>query len=242
MTPLILTSEFSPINARRAADACAETYRGAPYSLATPLAHAKLFEFPDQRLLAWRGSVDPLDWLTDLQFLRRDFGLGIQVHHGFADAIDQVNDQLIALARASAKPLFITGHSLGAAMAILSGRNLIAQRISIPAIYTFGGPRVGNKLFAAIYDALAIGPVTYRIVNEEDIVPRLPSWLTGYRHVGQEIFLPSIPGLTYLLNPPLRLKLLSDALGTWLDWKRGRIAQLADHPIAQYQGHLAFSS
>jgi hypothetical protein len=107
--------------------------------------------------------------------------------------------------------------------------------LPVSAVYTFGGPRVGNAAWAANYDSL-LGYRTFRIVNEEDIVPRVPGYLMGYRHVGSEVFFDSAGGMR--LNPPLWVKVLSDIWGTYRDWKVGKIAQLADHNVSIYEDRL----
>ena len=85
-------------------------------------------------------------------------------------------------------PLFITGHSLGGALALLATK-LIARDIN-GACYTFGAPRIANYEY---FDGVKT-PV-YRIVNSADVVPRVPpgalmevsvdilkglAWLTGF--------------------------------------------------------------
>jgi predicted lipase len=231
MNPLEITSSFSLPNAGACAEASALTYTNL-CSLVTNLAHAQIFHCGNAALVAFRGSQSLRDWLTDLDCLRIEIGSNEEIHHGFLNASIGANYALQNFLRPHLNaPIFITGHSLGAAMAVLAARALKAAGHQVTAVYTFGGPRIGNAAFANHYDA-ALGANTFRIVNEEDIVPRLPGCLMGYRHVGQLAFLPSLGGLR--LNPPLWFRLISDAVGTYLDWKRGRLAQLADHPISQY--------
>ena len=74
-------------------------------------------------------------------------------------------------------PVFITGHSLGGALATLAAANLSGR--SLATCYTFGAPRVGDKRFS---DCLRT-PV-YRVVNPLDTVPLVPGWWRGYRHAG----------------------------------------------------------
>ena len=64
-------------------------------------------------------------------------------------------------------PLFITGHSLGGALALLATR-LVAPNVD-GACYTFGAPRIGNYEYFRF-----IKTPVYRIVNSTDIVPRVP--------------------------------------------------------------------
>ncbi len=66
------------------------------------------------------------------------------------------------------KPLFITGHSLGGALATIAAKK-ISHEGGIAACYTFGSPRVGNDEWIAHIKA----PI-YRLVNAADCVPMLP--------------------------------------------------------------------
>ncbi|KAH0452648.1 hypothetical protein IEQ34_019947 [Dendrobium chrysotoxum] len=84
----------------------------------------------------------------------------------------------------------VTGHSLGAALAILVADELngAAVETSMPpiAVYSFGGPRVGNRAFAERVDER--GTKVLRVVNAHDLVTRVPTWICGgYEHVGKEL-------------------------------------------------------
>jgi hypothetical protein len=56
-----------------------------------------------------------------------------------------------------------------------------------PVVHTWAGPRVGWPDFASWFDSL--GLECNRIVNEWDVVPRLPSLLNGYKHVGFQVLI-----------------------------------------------------
>ncbi|KAF8669941.1 hypothetical protein HU200_051123 [Digitaria exilis] len=90
----------------------------------------------------------------------------------------------------------VTGHSLGAALAVLIADELaggVAGEANAPvAVFSFGGPRVGNRAFAA--RAEARGARVLRVVNAHDVVPRFPPAnlpLPGYADVGRELRLDS---------------------------------------------------
>ena len=74
-------------------------------------------------------------------------------------------------------PLFMAGHSLGAALALLA-----ATRRAPTAVYTYGCPRVGNAAFAAQLANVAV----HRIVHGQDVVTAVPPEILGFRHVGDE--------------------------------------------------------
>ena len=136
-------------------------------------------------IVAFAGT-DPLHLLNWVS----DFSLGRPkdaVHEGFRDAAAAVWDHVknvLANAVARGSPIFITGHSLGAAIAVMTAD--FARRelgLSAAQIYLYGCPRVGRDDFVAPYD-LAFGKSTYRLVHGADIVPTVPPPLLGFRHVG----------------------------------------------------------
>ncbi|WP_437284527.1 lipase family protein [Sorangium sp. So ce406] len=87
--------------------------------------------------------------------------------------------------------LYITGHSLGAAMAALAAARLFTDnkysdiRRLLRGVYTFGQPMVGDAAFAARAEEL-LGDRFFRFVYANDIVPRLPPLSTGrFAHFGR---------------------------------------------------------
>lgn len=124
-------------------------------------------------VLAFRGS-DPVTlptWITDVvaHLVERREYEG-RVHRGFASVLRHTWARVErALEAARDKPLFLTGHSMGGALAVLTACRLARAGRPPVAVYTFGSPRIGDPAFCAGY-ALP----TYRIVNRLDLVPELP--------------------------------------------------------------------
>ena len=142
-------------------------------------------ERPNALVLAFAGT-DPAVW----ENLATDFDIeineGSNTHHGFQAALEGVLpevDQAILASQQGGKPLFITGHSLGAALAALAARHAVDVRGVVRAVYVFGMPRVGGEQFRADYQA-KLGSITYRLVHGLDIVARIPRSGSDYRHVG----------------------------------------------------------
>ena len=101
----------------------------------------------------------------------------------------KVEKQLRALLeKTGEKPIYLTGHSLGGALALvasaaLGGSSSFGDRIA--AVYTFGAPRVGKSNFSEIVKA-----PHYRVINSGDIVPLVPpNWILGYVHTGTPVLL-----------------------------------------------------
>jgi hypothetical protein len=112
------------------------------------------------------------DWLlTDAKckMFKIDTFNNSYVHKGFWNSYQSVEDTLL---KTENKKIFITGHSLGGALAILAAVDLLQHQLKPFGVYTFANPRVGTECFADYYALLDIP--TYRYVNENDLVPMLP--------------------------------------------------------------------
>ena len=110
------------------------------------------------------------------------------LHPGFRDALAAVWTQLqAAVPSLDGGRLFVTGHSLGAALAVLAAFRLrVEANITADAVYTFGLPRVGGTEFGAGYEPV-LGTRTFRLVDGYDPVPAVPPTLLGFRHVGRRL-------------------------------------------------------
>jgi triacylglycerol lipase len=111
-------------------------------------------------------------------------GVG-KVHRGFHKYVDKLWEPIeahIKKGRAAKKNLWITGHSLGGAMATLIARRCaVNDELRTPeALFTYGSPRVGNKAYIKSFDNLI---VHHRWVNDGDIVTKVP-FPPFYYHCG----------------------------------------------------------
>lgn len=115
-----------------------------------------------------------------------------KIHKGFAMAYASVAHRVMSaikrLHAAKPRPVFLTGHSLGGALATICSLDVwVKLRISRRQIFvsTFGSPRVGNDAFKKIYDSVIA--LHWRIVVDPDMVAKLPKGM--YRHVGKKVML-----------------------------------------------------
>jgi triacylglycerol lipase len=161
-------------------------------------AFAFLVESERDAVLAFRGTIRTDEWVSDAMARQIacpfDSRMG-WTHAGFTDIYESMRGKIAEALEtiASAKPLFIAGHSLGGALAVLAAAEL-ASGGRQPVVYTFGAPRAGSPRFACRYDKLV--PDSYRVANPHDIVTRLPPpiWWSPrtnafyfYRHVRTRI-------------------------------------------------------
>lgn len=167
----------------------------------------------DHIVVAFRGTENPAsieglkDWLlTDAVNLLilpegdlgTDFaaaGVGTRWHQGFIKALGDIWEPVCAAVEAERKksdrPVWLTGHSLGGALALLAGWRFKRKFVPIHQIYTFGAPMVGNEEAAKVIDREFPGKI-FRYVNNADPVPRLPTvslLANQYGHCQTEILL-----------------------------------------------------
>lgn len=124
---------------------------------------------PPMAVLVFRGTTNIKDWITNANaVLKQTPEGGDRIHPGFKAAYDNVKCQILKLLEeVEGLPLYITGHSLGGALAICATYDLPKKRLA--ACYTFGGPRVGDQAFVDRFKT----PI-YRVVNGFDPVPMIP--------------------------------------------------------------------
>ncbi|MEW6095634.1 MAG: lipase family protein [bacterium] len=182
-------------------------------------------------IIAFRGTEPDCvnDWLTDINIKRTD-----GIHRGFRKAYQDIRKNILGLVREHIKKeIYLTGHSLGGALAIICALDIAWANIK--GIYTFGSPRIFNRKKVEMFDNLYRN-TSYRIANNCDIVTRIPTRISGYHHVAQ---------LVYIDNDG-KIHTGDNAYGFWQTfWDRieGRLESLShlrladgidDHAIAKY--------
>src|SRR3984957_5039208 len=147
-------------------------------------------------IVAYRGtepfdSLDHqrmvMDWLTDLDApLINSPNVPGSVHQGFSHGCDQLWAWVLAQVQAQptkTKPLYVTGHSKGGALADIAAVKFVAAGLT-PFVCTFEGARAGDQAFADGYAKLVLHSTRYEY--QGDIVPHLPpdlGFITAFRKV-----------------------------------------------------------
>jgi triacylglycerol lipase len=140
-------------------------------------AQAYLLKGTDAYVLSFRGTevTQKSDVLADLKAGKNIEACGGKVHVGFKGEINKVWPA-ITVALANIDTLYVTGHSLGAAMATIAASRMQTKVI---ALVTFGSPRVGNAEFVK-----SVAVEHHRVQNNCDDVTKVPFKLMGFEHHG----------------------------------------------------------
>tara|TARA_R110002167_G_scaffold247308_10_gene452920 strand:- start:1273 stop:2193 length:921 start_codon:yes stop_codon:yes gene_type:complete len=163
-------------------------------------------------IVCFRGTDSFENWLSDFNIALEPFKNDQQqlVHKGFYNSILAMNDKLNAIilkVRKNGQYIYLTGHSLGGAQAILSGF-VCSQLANFTSVTTFGEPKIGNwALTAHLNHSLNSSPPSnksriYRNINGMDPVPYLPIFygLTFYLHEGLYYFFAANVGDEYRIE------------------------------------------
>ena len=163
--------------------------------------------------ICFRGTRGAQEWekdattpLTQCLFLT---GKDIKVHTGFQDvytannnvdeSLGSLKSQVFNFLKQTSVPnylnLWVTGHSLGAALATLAIADIVTNTIHKGAkMYNFASPLVGNQEFVDFFKSKIgtdkcnrnnnnINTCSWRVVNTNDIVPKVPAAIFDYAHV-----------------------------------------------------------
>ena len=200
-----------------------------------------VLENKNEIIVVCRGTEtkEPIDMIQDIKlWYVSEPRVGL-VHDGFKTSADllwpTVYDQI---QNHKSKPVYFTGHSLGAAMAsVMAVRMLHDSDMAKPKkLFTYGSPRA----FSFISSCIACSGIEHhRWVNNLDIVTRSPGMLMGYRHFGKLHYINSWGNVVDKANVFYRER---DRIGSWnraiADSKLGYIdSHGIDHYISALENY-----
>ncbi len=153
-------------------------------------------------IISYRGSEKKVkDWLRnfDIESIATE-GYG-KVHKGFYEAYHETKNQLRnALEQAKqdnpSKGIWITGHSLGGAIATIAAAELFSTE-KIHGVYTYGQPKLGRSALQNLIED-ELPDKFFRFVCGKDIVTKIPP---NFKHVGEYIWLDDEVKAAGLINP-----------------------------------------
>ncbi len=191
----------------------------------------------EHSILAFRGTEPENlgDWTSDLNIVKKRTLFG-HIHKGFLKAWEDIAEDVITEVKSQAdegKFIWVCGHSLGGGLAQIATVYLEGV---VDYLYTFGSPRVGNKVFVKTLHNTVGDNNIYRVINNCDFVTRVPPRIGGYKHAGELVYIDNDGKLLYGVK----------ALNWWQTfWDRaeGRLESLGhlklldgidDHSIQSY--------
>ncbi|KAK7859843.1 phospholipase a1-ibeta2 [Quercus suber] len=142
----------------------------------------------------WVDDVAPdLGWMT-----QRSSWIGL------AESVVEEVRRLMDLYKGETLSITVTGHSLGAALALLVADEISTCAPDVPqvAVFSFGGPRVGNKAFANRINAKNVKVL--RIVNSQDVITRVPGMFVS-EELGQKLKNSKVAGVFDMLDKNMPL-------------------------------------
>ncbi len=154
-----------------------------------------------------------------------------QAEEGFSRIYQQCSGSVLtAVRRVPGANVFVTGHSLGGALATLATADLAINGIA-SAMYNIASPRTGNTEFAAAFNANGLIKARWRIVNTEDSVTTVP---LATPRLGVEQGLSALATLVALME-----KLDYTHVGTAVNFTVNNSSIIANHDINTYIAALA---
>jgi len=197
-------------------------------------AQAALVEHEDYLCMAFRGTNELADWLDNINAFSTKVLFG-EFHRGFwlsvEDVWEPINDRFRELQAQRKRPLFITGHSLGGAMATIAAAKFIHEDKPFSGVYTFGQPRVMDRETARIFNSECKSRY-FRFHNNNDIVTRVPARLMGYSHIGSYVYISQDGNLN--CDPGNWFKFVDYVEGAFNAVKEKGIDAVEDHNMNKY--------
>ncbi|DBA98706.1 TPA: hypothetical protein ACH3X1_014479 [Trebouxia sp. C0004] len=145
---------------------------------------------------------------------------------GLKAAVMELIQSQISSEAAADMTVFLTGHSLGGAMANLAAVDISRMMTwASVKVYTVGAPRVGNHAYARMYNKLV--PDTWSIINHRDPVPQMAKFWFLYARPGQRVLLYE-DGDMVISPTPLDIRLQNYR-------RRGKLKQ---HKLTSYRAAL----
>ena len=153
-------------------------------------------------IISVRGTNNIKNAFLDLKFFKdKSKRLMCKVHKGFHSVAEDIFSDLRPRMSNPEYSIYVTGHSLGGAEALLIGAYCDHAKMNLKKIITFGQPKVFDSVGVEKWKHL---PLT-RVVNETDIVPLVPPvellyMFSRYKHFGDMIKLCNEEYYCYLEN------------------------------------------
>lgn len=211
-------------------------------------------------IIAFRGTDEAGDWTDNFNLGRTDISKGKvgeidgwldsqhippipvsdlgKAHRGFHKALHDVWAEILSCVeefRDNRQSVWLTGHSLGGALATLAAVEKVVVDQPFHGVYTFGQPRCCDRTLARSFNIEAKSRF-FRFQNNNDIVSRIPQRVMGYSHVGNFIYISNEKELSVDIH--WWFQFLDRVQGTWEDICKLGTDFIKDHDINLYVAAL----
>ena len=181
-----------------------------------------------------RGTANKKNFLEDMEIrILADLQIDIPVDSGFDRSTKAIFADVKPYLKKNYKT-YVSGHSLGGAVAVLLAVYLIKDGYRVERIVTFGQPK-----FTTTGGVQRIGSIPLiRVVDQNDMVPMLPPVTSlrqndKYAHVGPEVVLLDGTRYSYLSGHD------AGRISVGELWRSLSFASLADHHMDNYLSRLS---
>ena len=179
-----------------------------------------------------RGTANDSNWKLDKETQGvRDKKTGILMHRGFRNAAKAIYRDVRPRLK-KGYTTYLTGHSLGGAVAAILGIYLKVDGVKLGGIYTFGQPKFTNVAGARKYQSLPV----LRIIHQNDTVALIPDTDAQgdqkFAHIGASVNLLKGPYYAYA-NAKQTLQLTQGSFAKFMTQ-----ISLPDHKIKWYLQNL----
>ncbi len=155
---------------------------------------------PGTLVISIRGTSDAEEWLDDAKFFQTPFSKNTDygdVELGFHEIFQSFtvskpqSKTFISLSEyleqlKNVQRIIVVGHSLGSSLATLLAFDVSVNNFAKEVnVLTFASPLTGNKQFVNAFQSRIKNSL--RVVNEPDLVPRVPPEILGFQHVWHEL-------------------------------------------------------
>ena len=222
-----------------------DCFEGA-VTFTSPSAGGVVIQHQEFLIAVFNGTDEPGAWLDNLNAFSVPGPFG-RIHGGFQRSLMEIwpsmKNKIRDLRREydynrlaqnlpkRSLPLWLTGHSMGGAIASLAAAELIHSAETFFGVYTFGQPRCGDQEFARIFNSEAKSRC-FRFHNNNDIVTRIPPRLMGYRHVGTYIYITESQDLSW--DPGFWYQFVEVISGVINDIGYMGLDSITDHRMKNY--------
>ena len=181
----------------------------------TPTSFAAILEYQEVVVIAFQGTITEfkrdghfslptlMDWIKNFdvkQVETNESQLPGKVHSGFLSELNLIYSKVeSSIPRNPDKPIVLTGHSQGGAIAVLAAKRLEQSGHEVKEVYTFGAPRPANQEFVA-----SLNTPVFRVEYGSDLVPHVPPTANK-----QSLFMRAIGWVGQLKDAPAPLQALA---------------------------------